>query len=408
MNRFRYRAYTQSGAVERGDIEAETREAAIRMLIARGLRPVEAKPVQGTTPRHWWEIEIWPSGAIDTGTLSTFTRQLATLLSADLPVDAALRLTFDAPGRTAAERLAEDALSRVSAGAHLSDALERASGGRLPPYYSGLVRAGEASGNLRGVLVELAELLERNSELKSKISSALVYPMILVVLALAAVVFVVTVLVPTIAPLLEDAGAELPALLKVAREAANFTTEHWVWLLLIGLVGVLAIKSAWRRPHVRLVCDRLMLRLPVAGPLIAKLQTAQLARILATLLRGGVPLVTALELSADTTSNRVLQREIVAAANDLRSGRSLREALAAGSALPPLAVRLISVGEDSGKLDDMLAHVARMFDVETERGIERLMTILTPMLTVVLGLGIGGLLLTVMKAIMRINDVVMP
>lgn len=407
MNRFRYRAYTKAGIIETGDVEAETREAAIRQLIARGLHPVEARPAAGSAGQRWWEIEVWPSANVKTRALSAFTRALATLLSADVPVDTALRLSFDDHKRSAADRFAHDTLARVTAGAHLSDALEAAAGGRLPPYYAGLVRAGEASGNLRGVLTELADLMERHHEMKSRLGSALVYPMILVVLAIVAVAFVVTVLVPTVAPLLETAGAELPTLLRGLQLLSGIVAVHWPWLVLVALCGIVILKTAWRRPSVRRTRDRFLLWLPVAGPLVAKLQTARLARVLATLLRGGVPLVTALALSAKTTSNSVLQLEIEAAAQDLHTGSTLREALTAVTTLPPLAVRLISVGEESGKLEEMLAHIARMFDTEAERGVERLMTILTPALTILLGLGIGGLLLTVMKAIMRINDVVL-
>jgi general secretion pathway protein F len=404
MLRFAYRAYRPSGEVDIGEVEAASEGEAVAALRNQGLLPADVRPAQSASAVRWWNREIWSPRSLRSAGLASFARELATLVAAEVPLEQALLLVSEEEGNSATGLFAKRVLEEVRRGQSLSDALASVDA-KLPRYCVGMVRAGEAAGNLKATLPDIARLLERQQELSSRIGAMLVYPALLAGLSIVAIVVVVVVLIPTIAPLIEGAGRELPTVLALLLGLQRILASNWPILLIALLLGLMGVIVGLSNDKSRLLLDRAVLRLPVLGTIIAKLHTARFARTLASLLRSGVPLVQALGFARGVTANRHVKAAVETAIEDLRHGQSLRDSLRRSAAFPRLAIRLVAVGEEAGRLDQMLSHVADVFETQAQRSIDRMMSLVTPVITVVLGFAIGGLLLSVMKAILSVNDI---
>jgi general secretion pathway protein F len=262
------------------------------------------------------------------------------------------------------------------------------------------VRAGEAGGSLDDVLAQLAQYLDQAEALAEQVRSALVYPIVLLVMAGLSILVLLTVVVPQFMPLFESAGAELPLLTRIVIAAGDGAQRYW-WLILIGLaLLVWLVRRQLREPQSRARIDRVALRLPLLGGLLAKIDTARLARTLGTLLANGVPLLNALAIARETLGNAVLREALCETASAVKERRGPAAPRARAGPFPPLAIPLLSVGERSGHLDAMLLKIAEIFDRETRSTIERLMTLLVPVLTIVLGALIATIIGAVLAAIL--------
>jgi len=311
-------------------------------------------------------------------------------------------------------RAATEIHDAVRGGASLAQSLANR-GSEFPEYYWRLIQAGETSGSLADTLEDLATFLDRAGETRAKLLSALVYPAVLFAAACAAVTIVMTVLLPTIVPLFKDQGASPPAALQFLINVQDFTRAYWLELLaaLAGLAGLWV--AALGNAEVRNRLDRALLRLPVAGRLLTARETARFARTFATLSRNGVPIVDTLRLTATVMRNRAFKQAVTEAGDSVTSGDRLGEPLLRSGLFPEMALRLISVGEQTGQLDTMLMRVAVVFESALQRQTALLLTLLTPVLTLLIGGTIGGLILAVMNAILdalwrayRIRHVDMP
>jgi general secretion pathway protein F len=258
---------------------------------------------------------------------------------------------------------------------------------------------------LPAVLDDLADHLERSAEVRARLISTLTYPLILIAMALVAVGIILGVLVPALLPVFEDAGAAPPLAFQVFAGAREILIGNWPVLL----TGLAAIALVWlvamSRPGPRLLRDRLWLRLPLLGSLATASETARITRMLAVLLRSGVPLVGALGIGRGVVRNRAMQAALDDAAARIREGSGLAEALGAAGLFPPLAMRLVTVGEQSGQLERMLGHVAQIHEIDVQRRIDRIMGLLTPALTIAIGLGVGIMIMAVMNAILSVNEI---
>lgn len=402
MLSFSYRAYTSQGKMVAGAVEAASEAAATAELFKRGLFPYETRlDNPGKSPLRMSRLRF--ARTQDLGQLSLVTRELAALLSADVRLDEALQIIAAGDLSAAMRKLVEATLARIREGASLSEALGAAAP-VVPGYYLSLVQAGEASGSLADVLADLSTLLQRSVELRQKLLSSLLYPLILLAAAAIAVGLVLTVLLPSLAPLLADSGAEVPAAIQALMALQGMLAANWPLALAAASTMVFGILLSLRRPASRLRIDRLLLQLPLIGAMIARLETARLTRTLGTLLRGGVPLVVALSISRNVVANRFIQRTIETVRDEVIAGRSLGSAMKDKSAFSATALRLVGVGEETGRLDKMLLHAADLLEAQSQRKLERLLTLLTPVITVVMGLGVGGLVLSVMSAILSVNE----
>jgi general secretion pathway protein F len=404
MPRYSYTACDDRGVRSVGVIEAESREAAIESLFRQGRYPLELAEGSRMPAPRWWERELLASAALSRSGLALLTRELATLVKAELPVDEALRIAHLQPLMPARVRQTIAAtLAHVLEGGSLSEALD-AQRGAFPAYYVHIVRAGEAAGTLGQTLDELAGFLERTAEFRSRIGSALLYPAMLVVAAVAAIIVIMTVLVPTIAPLFTDAGVAPPFIIGLLLDVQQALAANWLLLLSAAVALGAGLVSATRNERWRMWRDRQLLRLPLVSGLVQNGQTAVMTRTLGTLIRNGVPMLQALQIAGDVLSNRAMAVALRECAVEVKEGATLSDALGRAGVFPELALRLTGVGEQTGQLDVMLDRVGNIYELALQQQLGRLSNLLTPILTLVMGLLVGGLLLSVMGAIAGINE----
>ncbi len=404
MGQFRYKAYDATGAPGSGEITALTRESALEVLSRRGQIPFELNESQTVPSLPWWQREVFASGRLSSEHLATFARELASLVKAEIPIDEALRIVAVQPMLPQRLRqIINSCLEHVLQGEALSAALA-AQGNAFPEYFSRLVKAGEASGALTDVLGDLAKVVERAAETRSRVRSALVYPAVLLLAAAVAMTVILTVLIPTILPIFEDAGATPPALIRVLSAIQRFVSGHGVVILAALIAAISALVVMAQSPHVRLAIDQFLIRLPLIGPLIERRETARLARTLSVLTRNGVPILESLHIAAGVLSNRAFVKAVSVAANDVKEGGTLTAPLARSGIFPDLFLRLTAVGEKTGQIDTMQLRVAEIYEAAVERQVERLTSLITPVLTLLIGGCVGGLIISVMSAIFSVND----
>ena len=404
MPRYRYKAYDSTGALTQGVVEARSRDQALLLLHNQGQHPLDVTEEQARASERWWEREVFGGRGISVSGLALLTRELATLIKADLPLDEALRIVSLQPLiPTKVRRVTEAVHESVRNGESLSSALA-ARGNEFPEYYWRLVQAGESSGTLGDVLEDISTFLERSNEVRSQVGSALLYPAVLLLAAVAALTIIMTVLLPTVVPLFKDAGAKPPATLQFLLNAQDAIARNWL-VALVGLAGlVLGAFLAARNPAWRLAFDRLVLRLPVIGQLAQARETARFARTLATLTRNGVAMLEAVRISGAVLQNKAFTRAVADAGASLKEGSTLSAPLLQSKLFSELSLRLIAIGERTGQLDTMLMRVATIFEATLQRQLARLLSLLTPILTLLIGGMVGGLILSVMNAILSVNE----
>ncbi len=402
MPSFQYRAYDTSGELAQGSLEAVSQDAASDALWARGLTPFQLRS-SGHTAKPWWQREVFGGRRALRSDLVGFTRELATFIGAEIPLDDALRMLSDQATSAVMGELAADLRKDILNGATLSDAMQKRAGVFAADYIS-VVRAGELGGTLGQVFEELAALLERRLEVHTRIQSALVYPAILVGLSSISLAIIVGVLMPSIAPVFAGGGRPLPAAIQFFLSLQEGWLEALIAVATTAAVAAWTVSAALRRPGLRMFFDRTKLKAPLLARFLLQQETARFARTLGTLLRAGVPLLRAATSACDVIGNRHIAAGIARAIGLLQEGASLHHALAAETALPAVALRMISVGEEAGKLDRMLLAVAVKFEQQTQRSIDRFMTALTPILTMAIAVLVGGLIMAVMNAILSVNE----
>jgi general secretion pathway protein F len=404
MPTFRFKAYDRQGTLARGTLVVQSREDALDVIHRRGHFALEVTEERQAATVRWWEREVFGGGGLPLAGLSLLTRELATLIRADLPLDEALRIVSLQPLIPARiRRVTQAILDGVRQGDSLSGALA-ARGNEFPEYYWRLVRAGEASGSLAEVLEDMSAFLERSSEARGKIGSALLYPLVLLVGAGAAIAVIMTVLIPTVLPLFKDAGAEPPGILKFLVNAQDVIAHYWLLFILAIAAAAGGLVAAARNRAVRFSFHRALLRIPIIGGMIANRETARFSRTLATLTRNGVPMLEAVQISGSILSNMAFIEAVGIAREIVKEGGTLSAPLVESGLFSELSVRLIAVGEQTGQLETMLVRVATIYEAMLERQLSRLMSLLTPVLTLLIGGLVGGLILSVMSAILSVND----
>ncbi len=395
MPAFRYKAVSASGEVLEGEMAAASREAVIARLQGLGHIPLHAEEVSARS--GGWLLR---RRRLDT---ARFIRDLSTLLRAGVPLDRALEMLIDLAETEAERRLLADLLGDVRGGSALADAME-ARPEVFGRFQVSMVRAAEAGGALDQVLARLADFIEQLQELKASVRTALIYPAILVAVTLLSLLVLLVYVIPQFATLFEGVGQALPLPTRVVMGVAGFVRD-WGWLLLaLPLLALLGLRRALRSPAFRRRLDGWLLGLPLVGDLLLKIQTSVFARTLGTLLSSGVPLLAALRIVRDTLTNRVLAEAVERVIESAREGGGLAAPIQASHRFPPLAVHLIGVGEESGQLDAMLVQLAEVYDREVRLAIRRLLALLEPMLIMGLGLVVGGIIMSILVAILGINE----
>lgn len=403
MPLFRYKAFTPGGETVEGAMEAASAEEVIARVQDAGNLPVEAVPADAGDGRLFGLLRH--RAAMSPDQVLQFTQQLATLLGAGQPLDRALQILLDLPESQEARKIIEQIRETVRGGAPLSVGLEQQHG-VFSRLYINMVRAGEVGGSLQETLRRLAEYLERSKALKESVINALIYPVILVLMVLASLVLLLGYVVPQFMPLFQDMGADLPVLTRVVLWVGDALNAGWWVLLLLLVLSALAVRRQLADPQRRARFDAWLLRRGRVGDLIAKIETARLARTLGTLLHNGVPLLSALSIARNVMGNLALVEAVDAAAEAVRTGSGLASALARSRRYPRLALQMIQVGEESGELDGMLLKVADTFDVEVRNTLDRLLAALVPALTIVMAGVIAMIVLAILLPILDLSSLV--
>ena len=332
-----------------------------------------------------------------------FNQEMATLLKAGMPLVQSLDILRSRVTNAVFKAVLDDVYERVRSGSALSEAFE-AHGTMFPGVYTASLLAGEKSGNLESVLRRYVSYVKIVSGVKRKTISALVYPAILVVLSLCVVTIIVVKVVPEFGSFYNQFGKELPLSTRMIVGVSAFVTTYY-YLILGGIVAVALAFYAWvKQPGQRRRLDRLILKLPMLGPIAQKFSTSQGARTLATLLGGGIPLVNALEVTSRSLSNQYMADELTSAAKQVREGRSMAGAMQDSGAFPDVAIKMVEVGESTGALQEMLNSLSDFYDEEIDTNLGRFITIVEPALLVIMGIVIAGLLLSLYMPLFNLSS----
>jgi type IV pilus assembly protein PilC len=342
---------------------------------------------------------------ISTREFLVFNQELATLLKAGMPLVQSLDILRQRVANPLLKSVLDDVYGRVRAGSSLSEAFE-AHGSLFPGVYTASLLAGEKSGSLEQVIRRYVAYVKVISAVKRKTISALVYPAILLVLSCVVVGIIVLRVVPEFGAFYQQFGRDLPLSTRIIVSISEFATAYFL-LVMIGVAALVAAVIAWlKKPGNRRRFDKWILSVPQVGPIAQKFGTSQSARTLATLLGGGIPLVNAIEVSARSISNQYLAGELQTAAQQVREGRALAQAMLQSGAFPDVAIKMVEVGESTGALQEMLNSLSEFYDEEIETSLTRFITIVEPALLVIMGIIIAALLLSLYMPLFNLSSMI--
>jgi len=402
MPLFTYKAVNSLGATEEGIRDAVDERLLIAALQSEGYIPIRVAPANS---RSFLGLGLGAKQSrLSQKDIALLTGELATLLESGLPLDKSLLVLMDlTEDNERLNKLIARVLDKVKGGATLADALEQQTG-IFSKFYLNMIRAGEAGGSLGDVLSRLSEYLERSQELKDTVSTALIYPAILLVMSLASLFVMLTFVVPQFTEMFESAGKALPVSTQIVVGLANWLQSYW-WALLAGIIFISSyMKFQLADPVKKKVWDGRFLKLPLAGTIITNKETANISRTLGTLLGNGVSILAALVIVRETVDNLVLAAAIQDAEEQLKQGKHLSDALLEKRLLPKMAVQMIKMGEETGRLEEMLLRIATIYDKQLRVAIQRLLAFLEPALIITLGLMIAGIIVSILLAILSVND----
>jgi general secretion pathway protein F len=398
MEAFRYQALDAAGRRVSGVVQADTPREARTQLRAQGLLPAALDKVQQRARQPW-------ARGISAAELSLLTRQMSTLLASGLTMEQALAALIEEAEVPLTREVLAGVKAEIMAGASFAAALGSYSGS-FPEFYRALVHGGEESGALPTVLQHLADYLDARQALRHKTSLALLYPILVGVVATAIVGGLLVYVVPQVVQVFQQSRQALPWLTRALIGLSEFLRAAWPYLALAGVGGALAARMALRRDATRRRWHALLLRLPWLGPLIRGVDTSRFASTLAILVGGGVPLLAALASGARVMGNMVLREAVERAIERVREGMSLARALGETRAFPPLLVHLVASGEVSGKLEQMLSRAASLETQALERRLAVFVTLLEPVMILVMGAAVLLIVLAILLPIIEINQLV--
>lgn len=392
MAQFIYKAITPTGEQLEGQMEAFSEAEVIAKIQEAGNIPVLAKEMKAGFS---FENLMANRKKVSQKQVGFFTEQLATLLNSGMPLDRSLSVMIELSDDERIKSMVEQIRDKVRGGGSLSDAMEEQHG-VFSTMYTNMVRAGEMGGTLELSLQRLSDYLKSSKELKDSVVSAMIYPAILLVLAVGSLFVLLAKVVPKFKPLFEDANIELPLLTQVVFAGAELVQGFWWVFVILIVAGVAIIKQQLKDPEFRFKVDQKMLKLPLFGELITRVETAKFTRTLGTLADSGVPLLSGLNVAKKVISNTVLSKAIGDATEKVKHGTPLSDALAKEESFPRLAQQLLSVGEETGNLDEMLVRASDTYDSEVKNTIDRMLSVLVPILV----LALAGMIFTIVFAIL--------
>ena len=413
MPLFQYKAVSPAGEVQEGVLDAISRDGVIAHLKTLGLIPIRAAEVgaqTATTPAAMTASAsaggkpLFTSRQIGQDELAIVTRELATLLKAGLPLDRSLEILINLAERERMRELLSAIRNEVRGGSSLSKALDvhRTVFSR---FYINMVKAGEAGGALGGVLLRLADYMERAKELRDTVVSSLIYPVILLGGALVSILLILLIVVPQFKQIFLQSGAAVSSATAALFAVSLFLRDNWQVIIAMALATVWLLSRSFQQPASKARWDRRMLGWGIIGRLIGRIEMARFARSLATLLENGVPLLSSMFILKETINNAVFRDALEFVARELKEGRGFAKPMLETNVFPKLAVQMISVGEETGKLSEMLYQVADVYDREVATLIKRALALMQPILIIFLALFIAGIMFLLLDPMLGMMDI---
>ncbi len=405
MATFFYQATDREGRFIEGDVEAANFRLAVDKVRKLNYYPIQVAPER---PKASLGRELRVPGLewfqrVPQREVLAFTQQLATLLASGLTLDKSLSIIVKLTRHPRAREVFGEVHKKVHAGSTFADALSG-----FPEVFSRLyismVRAGEVGGVLNSVLERLSVFMESWQDMKNRVLTSLFYPIILVLVGGAAVVFLITFVVPKFQTIFADMEDRLPWITRLLLEVSNVVSGYWWAVLVLGVAGAAGIFYFIRSERGKAHWDAFLMRLPLVGDLIRKIEVSRFARTMATLQKSGVPVLQALHIVRSIVNNTLIARSMNELHDALKSGQGMSRPLQRSGVFPPLAVHMIVVGEETGRLDDMLVKVADTFDKEVDTALKRMISLIGPVLILVLGLCVLMIVLSVLWGIISVND----
>ncbi len=408
MPNFTYRGVTAGGGQVRAEITAPDERAAARQLRSQGIVVQNIAVKRGAGGKV--SLSDMPGiktlfGGVRGKDISVFSRQFATMIAAGLPLVQCLQTLGMQMERKSFQDIIAKVASDVESGSTLSDAL-----GRFPrvfdELYVNLVHVGETGGVLDSMLSRLSTYLEKAQALKHRVQMAIVYPVLVMTIAVLVVAFLMVFIIPIFSAFFASAGVPLPLPTRLVIMASNGVVKYWYIILLVWAGSMYGFRVWYRTEAGRLAVDRFLLRAPIFGPLVRKIAIARFTRTLSALLGGGVPIIDALRITAKTAGNRVVENAVMGARERVMAGHTLGERLKDSGVFPPMVVQMVIVGEQTGALDNMLAKVADYYEDEVDVAVAGLTSLLEPLLIVFLGIVIGGIVIAIYLPIFKVVTLV--
>jgi type IV pilus assembly protein PilC len=384
MPRFVYVGVSSNGQQVKGEVQAASKNEVIGLLRKKKVRAISIRPKQAA-------LGLPTFSQVKLQDLSRFTRQLAAMTSSGLPLVQCLDILVSQTENKNFSQKIQQVSSDIQVGSSLAEALSKHPQ-IFNALYCNMVSAGEASGNLDGVLNRVAEYQEKADQLRRKVMGALTYPAIVAMIAIGMTAVMLTFIIPTFAQMFIDLGGQLPLPTRIVMGISNFF-RHFLPLILLGAVGsAIAVVLYYRTDNGRFNIDALKLRLPIFGDLERKSAISRFSQTLSTLLTSGVTILEALRITAKTAGNRVLEKGLVRTTERISGGLTIAEPLRETGVFPPMVIQMIAVGEKTGDLSGMLSKISEFYNEEVEAAVSALTSIIEPIMIVVMGVVVGGML----------------
>jgi len=394
---YEYVAKTKEGKILKGKTEDSTKERIIDILHDQGMVIISLKEVK----KSLFTIRV--PKKISSSEVVIFTRQLTTLIESGVSLVQALEILSDQVTNIEFKRVIGTVLTDVREGKAFNAALVRFSK-VFSSFYVSMVKAGEVSGNLSGILSRISGYLEKTIALQRKVKSSLTYPVVVICMAILITMFLIVKVIPTFKEIFISLNAELPIPTMILLGLSDFLRANLIWII-FGLVGIsFVIKNAISTPKGRRVYDKFILEMPIFGPILRKVAIAQFCRTFSTLVKSGVPILNALDIVGATSGNVIIEEAVSSSKKSVQEGEPLSEPLMRSTVFPPMVTRMIAIGEKTGKLEEMLTKISQFYEEEVEAAVEGLTSLIEPLIIGFLGIVIGGIVVALFLPILKITQ----
>ncbi|MFW5731161.1 MAG: type II secretion system F family protein [Desulfonatronovibrionaceae bacterium] len=397
---FIYKARTRSGKKLKGDMDAPSLEMAETILKRKGMTEIKVKP----KPKDILE-GTFLEGGVSSRDMVVFSRQFSTMINSGVPILQSLQVMCEQTENKKLRRKLYEIKSDIEGGSSLYDGLSRHKD-VFDDLYTNMVDAGETGGVLDVVLDRLAQYIEKAAKLKSRVKSAMIYPGVIITVAVAVIAIILIFVIPTFEQMFADFGGALPAPTQFVINLSRFVKSNFLYIVLGMVVFFILFRLFYRWEQGKVLVDRWVLFLPVLGSLLRKVAVARFSRTLSTMITSGVPILNALDIVSRTSGNKTVELGVMEARKSIAEGQNLAEPLEETGIFPPMVIHMISIGEATGSLDNMLGKIADFYDDEVDVAVDTLTSLLEPIMIVFLGVVVGGLVISMYLPIFQIADVV--